>query len=30
MTIITTRRIKQRELRDFEGAETKAIFTKLK
>ena len=30
MTIIVTRRIKKRELRDFEAAETKAIFTKLK
>ena len=30
MTIMVTRRIKKRESRDFEGAETKAIFTKLK
>lgn len=30
MTIIVTRRIKKRELRDFEAAETKALFTKLK
>ena len=29
MTIIVTRRIKKRELRDFEAAESKAIFTKL-
>ena len=30
MTIIVTRRIKKRELRDFESGETKTIFTKLK
>jgi hypothetical protein len=30
MRDIVTRRIKKRELRDFEAAETKVIFTKLK